>query len=72
MDLIYNICTCLSDLNATLHMYLSLAIVSNEIKWGPYLIFKMSSKLCLSETEKKFDHKEMSLISKVSEEQIQH
>ena len=50
---LYNINTCLSDLNATLHMYLSLAIVSNEIKWGPYLIFKMSSKLCLSETEKK-------------------
>ena len=50
---LYNISTCLSDLNATLHMYLSLAIVSNEIKWGPYLIFKMSSKLCLSETEKK-------------------
>ena len=74
--LLSNISTCLNDLNATLHMYLSLAIVSNEIKWGPYLIFKMSSnstKCYVCQKWKKFsDHKEMSLISKVSEEQIQH
>ena len=64
------------DLNAILHSYLSLAIVSYEIKWSPYLIYKMSSnstKCYVCQKRKKIsDHKEMSLISKVSEEQIQH
>ena len=34
-------CTFEYDLNATLHMHLSLAIVSDETTWSPYLIFKM-------------------------------
>ena len=65
------------DLKATLRMYLSLAIVSDEIKWSPYLIFKRSSNstkvyVLFVRNGEKISNKELSLISKVSEESIQN